>query len=248
MKKQSPNHKTNLFNRLVSWKKPTYKLEESHFLIENENFGTGIWRAMRMFYEYMRGFYAFRDIKQCISVFGSARFKPGHPFYELSVDVGQKLAKAGFMVMTGGGPGTMEGVSRGAKTAGGRVIACSLKVFSYEPRNEFVDTKIILRYFFVRKVMLTKYSCGFIFLPGGYGTLDELFEMLTLIQTKKIPTLPLILMGKTYWEPLLDFINDTLLENKTIAQSDINNLMVTDSPEEALDYINSKLIKIAKPS
>ncbi len=228
--------------------KPTFELQEERFLVQRENFITGAWRALRIFYEYMRGFYIFRHVKNCITVFGSARISENSAYYAMGRSMGRALAQAGFTVMTGGGPGIMEATNRGAKEAGGPSFSCHIQLNNLpeESPNPYVDKKITMHYFFVRKVMLTKYSLAFIAMPGGFGTLDELFEMATLIQTNKIRNFPLILMGKTFWQPLMDFMQGTLLQQGTILSQDFDKFLVTDSPEEALDYIHHKLSKIAK--
>jgi uncharacterized protein (TIGR00730 family) len=248
MDKKSPAKKTNgtvnFLKKIARWKKPTYHLQEENFLVETENLGTGLWRAIRMFFEYMHGFAAFKDVRNCITIFGSARFPEESQYYQMARTVGHKLATAGFTVMTGGGPGIMEAANRGAKEGHGHSIACNIKIFTFEKPNIYVDKRITLRYFFVRKVMLTKYSSAYIFLPGGFGTLDELFEMTTLIQTGKIHNFPLVLMGTEYWAPLIDFIKNTMLAQGTIKEEDLTRILVTDSADEALQYIKSSLAKI----
>jgi uncharacterized protein (TIGR00730 family) len=242
---QKPNRKSNFFKRLAYWKKPSFKLKEEYFLVEKESFFTGLWRALRMFVEYMQGFYAFRHVNNCVTIFGSARFRIDHSYYQLGRELGKTLANAGFTVMTGGGPGLMQAANQGAKEANGKSIACNItRIALEEPYNPYVDKRITLRYFFVRKVMLTKYSSAFVALPGGLGTLDELFEMLTLIQTGKISNFPLVMMGKSYWSPLLDFMKNTLLENEAITQEDFQRILVTDSPEQAISYIKDSLTKL----
>ena len=228
--------------------KPTLHLEEEKFLVQRENLITGLWRALRIFYEYLRGFYVFRNIKNCITVFGSARFGENNPYYSMGRAMGYMLASHGFTVMTGGGPGIMEAANRGAKEGGGLSVSCHIRLpnLPEEHPNPYVDKKITMHYFFVRKVMLTKYSLAFIVMPGGFGTLDELFETATLIQTNKIKNFPLVLMGKEYWQPLINFLKDTLLQQGTIFSEDFDKLMITDSPEEALLHIQSQLRKIAK--
>lgn len=228
--------------------KPSFQLKEEKFLVERENIITGLWRALRIFFEYMRGFYVFRNIKNCITVFGSARFDENNPYYHMGRTMGHALASQGFTVMTGGGPGIMEAANRGAKEAGGFSISCHIQLpnLPEEHPNIYVDKKITMHYFFVRKVMLTKYSLAFIVMPGGFGTLDELFEMATLIQTNKMKNFPLVLMGKDFWQPLIDFLKDTLLQQGTIFAPDLDKMIVTDSTEEALHYIQSQLSKITK--
>lgn len=224
---------------------PDFRLREEYFLAQRENFRTGLWRALRMFYEYMHGFYVFREVNNCITIFGSARFSEHHPYYRMARLMGRALAKEGFMVMTGGGPGIMEAANRGAKEGGGASISCNIHLPNLgsnpEPPNPYVDRRIIMHYFFVRKVMLTKYSLAFVVMPGGLGTMDELFEVTTLIQTGKLKNFPVILMGRDFWQPLMDFMQQTLLQRKTIYPEDIDRILLTDSPEEALWHIRKYL-------
>jgi uncharacterized protein (TIGR00730 family) len=242
-KYKSPNKHIKPAKKASCLQKPSYALQEEKFLNQTETFSTGLWRALRIFIEYMRGFYAFRNVHNCITVFGSARFKEDHRYYQMARAVGRMLALDGFTVMTGGGPGIMEAANRGAREGKGMSVSCNIELPppNSELPNRYVDKKITLHFFFVRKVMLTKYSSAFIVMPGGLGTLDELFEMSTLLQTKKIKYFPLVLMGKEFWSPLLQFMEKTLLERGTIFSDDISRLMITDSPEEALSYIKNHL-------
>jgi hypothetical protein len=170
-------------------------------------------------------------------VFGSARFPDGHRDYALAREVGARLARAGFTVMTGGGPGLMEGANRGAKDVGGRSIGCNIELPREQTPNPYIDRWITFRYFFVRKVMLVKYSYAFIALPGGFGTLDEIFETATLIQTGKIHDFPLVLLDTEFWGPLLEFVRARLLARGTIDPSDIDRLILTDSPQVAVEAV-----------
>lgn len=190
-------------------------------------------RAFRIFGELLRGFRALHFVGPCVTVFGSARFRPEHPHYELARRVGALLAAEGWTVMTGGGPGIMEAANRGAKEAGGRSIGCNIQLPFEQAPNPYLDVMVEFRYFFVRKMMLVKYSYGFIVLPGGFGTLDEIFETLTLVQTGKISDFPVVVMGRAYWEPLLRFV-DGMVAAGTISPEDVDRLIVTDSPEEAV--------------
>ncbi len=228
--------------------RPSFNLREEVFLTERENVFSGLWRSLRLFYEYMRGFYVFRNIGNCITLYGSARFQENHPYYQLARKMGYILAQTGFTVMTGGGPGIMEAANRGAKEGKGLSVSCNIELAEdhYEAPNLYVDKKITMHYFFVRKVMLTKYSLGFIAMPGGFGTLDEFFEMATLMQTGKIKNFPLVLMGKEYWQPIIEFFNTRLIELGTIVQQDVDRLLITDSPEEALEFIMDALKLIKK--
>jgi uncharacterized protein (TIGR00730 family) len=245
-KKISDKRRKYLRKKFGYLHRPTFRVSDKDFLVGTENFITGLFRAVRMFYEYMRGFYMFRGTYNCVTVFGSARFPEDHEYYILARKVGNLLAKTKFAVMTGGGPGIMEAANRGARENHGWSLACTIDLpeVTTEPPNPYVNKKIKMHYFFVRKVMMTKYSVAFIVMPGGFGTLDELFEMLTLIQTRKMKEFPLVLMGKKFWRPLLDFMRTTLLVESTISSEDIDELLITDSPEEAVDYIYRSLVRV----
>jgi len=167
-------------------------------------------------------------------VFGSARFPAGHRYYELARETSHRLAQAEFTVVTGGGPGIMEAANRGAKEGGGFSVGCNIELPEEQKPNPYLDVMIEFRHFFVRKVMLVKYSYAFIALPGGIGTMDEVFETLTLIQTRKILDFPVVLMGCDYWQPLVDWLRSRMIGEGTIAPHDLNLLHLTDSPEEAV--------------
>ncbi len=211
--------------------------EETRFLEGPHSRGVELIRALRIFSEFVRGFRNLHFVGPCVTVFGSARFSEDHPYYRLAREVGYELARAGFTVMTGGGPGVMEAANRGAKDAGGRSVGCNIELAHEQKPNRFLDTVVTFRYFFVRKVMLVKYSYAFVVMPGGFGTLDEVFETANLIQTAKIEDFPVVLIGKEFWHPLLDFMEDTLVRAGTIDREDFHHLRVTDSPEEAVDYV-----------
>ena len=191
--------------------------------------------------EFIRGFRTLHFVGPCVTVFGSARFREGHPFYELGQQIGARLAKLGFTVMTGGGPGIMEAASRGAHDAGGFTVGCNIVLPEEQVINPWIDCSVTFDHFFVRKVMLVKYSYAFVVMPGGFGTMDELFEALVLIQTKKIQDFPVVLMGKQYYEPLLELMNRMHAE-KTIDAPDLKLLLVTDSIDEAMDYIEKHVL------
>jgi uncharacterized protein (TIGR00730 family) len=190
-----------------------------------------------IFAEFIGGFRKLHFVGPCVTVFGSARFAESHPYYHLARDVGRQLAGAGFTVMTGAGPGIMEAANRGAKDAGGKSVGCNIELPAEQEPNLYLDVVVNFRHFFVRKVMLVKYSYAFVVLPGGYGTLDEVFETATLVQTHKIESFPIVLMGADYWTPLLDALKDRLLAHGTIDAADLGLLHVTDSPERAVEHI-----------
>ncbi len=199
-------------------------------------------RACRIFWECIKGFRALHFVGPCVTVFGSARFKEDHQYYQLARQVGGLLSTSGFSVMTGGGPGIMEAANRGAKDVGGRSIGCNIVLPHEQKPNPYLDKFIEFRYFFVRKMMLVKYSYAFIILPGGFGTLDELFETATLIQTGKIKDFPLVLMGKSFWQPMMDFMRGSLIEGRTIDQQDLDRILVTDSPDEAVKAVTDSAL------
>lgn len=188
-------------------------------------------RLARIAAEFVRGFRTLHFVGPCVTVFGSARFGEDHPYYGLAREVGRRVAALGLTTMTGGGPGIMEAANRGAKEAGGRSIGCNIRLPEEQKPNPYLDRWITFRYFFVRKVMLVKYSYAFVVMPGGFGTLDELFEALTLVQTRKIDLFPVVLMGIDYWAPLLAFLRETLVGTGTINAADLELVTPTDSPD-----------------
>ncbi|MFX0538309.1 TIGR00730 family Rossman fold protein [Ornithinimicrobium sp. Y1847] len=198
---------------------------------------TDPWRVMRIQAEFVEGFGALAELGPAISVFGSARTGPGHPVYELSEQVGAKLVEAGFAVITGGGPGAMEGANKGASEAGGTSVGLGIELPMEDGLNEYANLGINFRYFFVRKTMFVKYAEGFVVLPGGVGTLDELFEALTLIQTKKITNFPIVLVGVDFWTPLLDWLRDTLMEQGMLSPEDLDLLQLTDDVDTAVEWM-----------
>lgn len=216
---------------------PRAQREEELFLAGPEGTLAYVFRLLRIFVEFLRGFRAMRPIGNGVTVFGSARFDEGHPHYAEGRDVGQQLARAGFTVITGGGPGLMEAANRGAMEVGGRSVGCSIQLPMEQLPNQYLDLLVDFRYFFVRKVMLVKYSRAFVVLPGGFGTLDEVFETATLIQTAKIHRFPIILMGSAFWTPVLDVLRDTLVAAGTISEADMDLLRLTDSGVEAVAWI-----------
>jgi len=194
-------------------------------------------QAIKMFLELMKGFRVFHFVGPCVTVFGSSRFAVEHPYYKLAHDIGFRLAEAGFTVMTGGGPGIMEAANRGAKEGGGYSVGCNIQLLHEQRLNAYLDRSITFRHFYVRKLMLVKYSYGFIAMPGGFGTLDEVFETVVLIQTRKIADFPLIFFGQEYWKPLIEFLRIRLAAEGTIAPSDLDRILLTDSPEQAVAFL-----------
>ena len=210
---------------------------EAAFLAEAHEPSEDELLAGRIHDEFLRGFRFFRDVRNCVTVFGSARFPESHPYYELARATGRALAGAGFTVMTGGGPGIMEAANRGAKEGGGRSLGCNIRLPQEQEPNPYLDKWMEFEYFFARKVMLVKYSCGFVLMPGGYGTMDEAFETLTQIQTEKIRNFPIVLMGSEYWHHLRPFLRQTMVEAGTISESDLDLFWATDEPDEAVQHI-----------
>lgn len=190
-------------------------------------------RAVR---DLVRGFRALHFVGPCVTVFGSARFGEDHRYYALAREMGAAISRLGFTVMTGGGPGVMEAANRGARDAGGRSVGCNIELPHEQQPNAYLDRWVTCRYFFVRKVLLVKYSYAFVVLPGGFGTLDELMEALTLIQTGKISQFPIVLMGRDYWAPFLAML-DTMLAAQTISAADLDLMLVTDSVAEATAHL-----------
>jgi uncharacterized protein (TIGR00730 family) len=192
------------------------------------------WRVMRIQAEFVEGFGALAELGPAVCVFGSARTPVDHPSYAVGEQVGRRLVEEGFAVMTGGGPGAMEAANKGASLAGGMSVGLGIELPFESGLNEWVDVGINFRYFFVRKTMFVKYSQGFIVLPGGLGTLDELFEALTLAQTQKVTAFPVVLVGTAYWSGLISWLRDTVLADGKIAEADLDRLTLTDDVDEAV--------------
>jgi hypothetical protein len=199
------------------------------------------WRVMRIMSEFVEGFDALAEIPEAITVFGSARVREPDPMYDAARSVGRELAKGEFAVITGGGPGIMEAANRGCQEAGGLSIGCNIELPFEQRMNEYVDLGIDFRYFFVRKTMFVKYAEGFVVFPGGYGTLDELFESLTLTQTGKIQHFPVVLFGSDYWRGLLDWFRERLLDEGKINSADLDLFVTMDDPEDVVPYIREVL-------
>ncbi len=198
---------------------------------------TDAWRVMRIQGEFVHGINALAEVGAAIALFGSARLKDGTPYYNAARRLAAKLVEAGFAVITGGGPGIMEAANRGAREANGLSIGCNIELPFEQSGNPYSNLSINFRYFFIRKTMFVKYANGFVIFPGGFGTLDELFEALTLVQTKKISRFPIVLFGRSYWQGLLTWIEENLIEAGTISPEDLNLLIVTDDVDEARDVM-----------
>ena len=196
----------------------------------------------RVMADFLRGFRVLHFVGPCVTVFGSARIKAGSPEYELAREMGAGIARLGFTVMTGAGPGIMEAANRGAREVGGRSVGCNIKLPFEQRPNDYLDRSVTLQYFFVRKTLLIKYSYAFVVMPGGSGTLDELFEALTLIQTKKIRNFPIVIMGTEYWRELTSLL-EKMARLGTISPEDLQLVHVTDSVSDALEHIRQKAIE-----
>lgn len=198
------------------------------------------WQIFKIMAEFVDGFEKLSKIGPCVSIFGSARIKADHEYYLLAEEIAFKLTKEGYGIITGGGPGIMEAANKGAKTAGGKSVGLNIELPFEQSSNPYIDSDklITFDYFFVRKLMFIKYAQGFVVLPGGFGTMDELFEALTLIQTKKIGKFPIVMAGKEYWSGLFDWIKTTLVREKMIDPNDLNLLHLADDADAAVKHIN----------
>jgi uncharacterized protein (TIGR00730 family) len=225
---------------------------EKLFLSGRRNRGADLESAVRFFLEFLHGFESFDFEQPCVTVFGSARFPPGHRYYELAREIGGALARAGFAVMTGGGGGLMEAANRGAKEAGGLSLGCNIHLPHEQQPNAYLDKYILFEHFFVRKVMLVKYSCAFVVMPGGFGTLDEAFELITLIQTGKIEKFPLIAVGTEFWGSLVAFVQDTLIHEGTVGLEELQFIRLANTVDEVMRHTRDAAVAfdaqgIAKP-
>jgi len=225
------------------WGKTPPATDEHSFLAGPRNRPLELLWVARTAIEFLRCFRQLHFVGPCVTVFGSARYAEGHPAYALAREMGGALARAGFTVMTGGGPGLMEAANRGAKEAGGRSVGCNITLPVEQKPNPYLDRWVETRSFFVRKVVLAKYSYAFVAAPGGLGTLDELFEVAVLVQTGKMRDFPLVLLGVEYWKPLMDFLRDRLVPARTIDSADAERFRLTDSPEEAAEYIREVALR-----
>ena len=201
------------------------------------------WRVLRIMGEFVDGFESLADVGKAITVFGSARVEPGTKYYQLGEEIGKVFAQAGFSIITGGGPGLMEAVSKGARSKGGLTIGLGIELPHEQGINEYVDLGIDFRYFFVRKTMFVKYAQAFVALPGGFGTLDELFECVTLRQTSKIQQYPIVLVGHEYWDGLMKWVRKRLVEEGMVSSAEASIIQVVDTAEDALTVIENTLPK-----
>jgi uncharacterized protein (TIGR00730 family) len=224
------------------WGQGSRSSEEQRFLSGPQPRGFELARAWNIFWELLRGFRALHFAGPCVTVFGSARFQENDPYYALAREVGQALARAGFTVMTGGGPGIMEAANRGAREVGGRSLGCNIELPAEQKPNPYLDKMVEFRHFFVRKVMLVKYSYAFVVMPGGFGTMDELFEVLVLVQTGKIQNFPVVLLGGEFWRPLLAQLRQSLVGHDTVDAKDLELLELFDSPEGAVAHIRARAL------
>ena len=214
---------------------------DREFLGGTRNYLKDLWRSVKIGAEFHSSVFRLRNVRKCVTVFGSARLPQDHKWSKLAYDTGKFLGEHGYTVMTGGGPGTMAAANHGAFDAATQSIGCGIKLPFEEEPNPYLTMDLSFKYFFLRKIMLIKYSSAFVLFPGGLGTMDELFEAATLIQTRKIDNFPIVFMGRGYWDSMQDFISATMLKHKTISEEDLrffNN--VTEDPEEALRIIEKQ--------
>lgn len=219
--------------------RPTPSNDDARFLAGPNPVFEELWRSIRIWREFRRGFRMLRDIGPCVTVFGSSRFDEDHSYYRMARETGRALGQAGFAVMTGGGSGIMEAANRGAREAGALSVGCKIQLPAEREPNAHMDLWTEFHYFFVRKVMLVKHSSAFVLMPGGFGTLDEIFETATLIQTGKIRNFPVVAMGEGYWTRIRPFFTDSMVAEGTIDESDLDLLYVTDDPQDAAEHIRA---------
>lgn len=218
------------------------KNRESKYCLDNGVVGDS-WRMFRIMGEFVEGFDNLSAINvPCVTIYGSARTPVDHPWYEMTVNLASALAKEGYGIITGGGPGIMEAANKGASEAGGLSVGLNISLPHEQAPNPYANMSIEFKYFFVRKVMFMKYSMAFICMPGGFGSMDELFESLTLIQTQRIKPFPIILVGSSFWGGLIDWIKEQFLANGTINEDDLDLIYVLDEPEEVIDLIKRRVV------
>jgi len=216
-------------------------LEEKQYLVDALTVQES-WRIFRIMAEFVDAIETLSGINHAVSIFGSARVKPGDPYYEKTVVLARRFAQEGFSVITGGGPGIMEAANKGAAEGGGKSVGMNIRLPYEQKPNPYANVHIDYKYFFIRKVMFVKYAMAYVILPGGFGTLDELFEALTLIQTKRIKSFPVILMGSEYWKGLLDWMKKTVMRELMIEKEDLNYFQIIDDPEAVVRHIRKFII------
>jgi uncharacterized protein (TIGR00730 family) len=226
-----------------NWGKTPPRTDDHSFLEGPRNRPLELLWVLRTAMEFVKCFRQLHFVGPCVTVFGSARYSEEHPAYALTRRMGAALARVGFTVMTGGGPGLMEAANRGAKDVGGASVGCNIVLPVEQKPNAYLDRWVETRSFFVRKVVLAKYSYAFVAAPGGLGTLDELFEVAVLVQTGKMRDFPLVLLGVEYWRPLVDYLRDRLVPARTIDAADVDRFRLTDSPEEAAEYVREVALR-----
>jgi len=214
--------------------------EEKQYVLEGLQ-AKESWRLFRILAEFVEGFEVLPRAYPGVTIFGSARTKPDDPDYQKAEKLAELLVRAGFSVITGGGPGIMEAANKGARNAGGYSVGLNIRLPMEQEPNPYANIKLEFRYFFVRKVMLAKYSVAFVFFPGGFGTMDEMFEILTLVQTRKIRPVPIVLVDKQFWKPLVSWFTKTLIPENKISPQDLEIFKVLDEPEEIVNHIKEKL-------
>ena len=222
------------------------KSSDQQYLSLDRTLADEIRDSHKVLADLWEGIHLFSEFKNCVTVYGSARFKEDHPYYQMARSMGRALGENGFSVMTGGGPGIMEAANRGAKEGGGTSLGCNIKLPFEQKLNPYVDLKSEFEFFFTRKVILRKNSIAYVLMPGGFGTLDEIFEVLTLLQTGKLPSRPVVCMGRDYWQHMQRFLRETMLASATISAEDLELAYLTDDPVEGVEYIR-KFISQSQP-
>ena len=212
-------------------------MAKNRIMIEDDFTQEETWRVFRIMSEFVEGFEVLSQVGKAVSIFGGSRIKPGNKYYKLAEETAYLLAKEGFAIITGSGPGIMEAGNKGARRANGQSVGLNIHIPSEQKSNKYVDTLIDFRYFFVRKVMFVKYAKAFVIMPGGFGTLDELFESLNLIQTERIGNFPVILMGSQYWHDLIEWLKHSVLKTGNIRKKDLDIFTQTDDPREVVSTI-----------
>jgi len=216
-------------------------LAEKQYLIDSLSIEES-WRIFRIMAEFVEGIESFAEVGNAVTIFGSARVKPDDPYYRKAEYLAHRLAEEGFSIITGGGPGIMEAGNKGAMEAGGKSVGMNIRLPFEQKPNPYANVSLEYKYFFIRKVMFIKYAMAYVVLPGGFGTLDELFEALTLMQTKRIKSFPVILMGSEFWRGLIDWIKDTILRESKISANDLSLIEIIDDPEEVVRHIQKYVI------